>query len=61
MYDLTNWPKNPLGNFTLKNCLFGATNIVKNNNKKKHVYNGYGIAFDEKAHGILIMTLPEMF
>ena len=28
-YDLDNQPKNPLGNFTLKNCLFEATNIVK--------------------------------
>ena len=26
--DLDNWPKNPLRNFTLKNCLIGATNIV---------------------------------
>ena len=33
-----------LRNFTLKNYLFGATNIVK-----KWVYSGYGIAFDETS------------
>ena len=33
MYDLDNWSKNPLKNFTLKNCLFGGTNTVKNNDK----------------------------
>ena len=48
VYDLDNWPKNPLRNFTLKNCLFGATNEVKNNNKEKYVFSGYGIAFDGK-------------
>ena len=33
-YELDTWPKNPLDNFTLKNCLFDATNIVKTNDKK---------------------------
>ena len=28
--DLDAWPNNPLNNFKLKNCLFCATNIVKN-------------------------------
>ena len=32
-----------------KNCLFGATNIVKNSDKVKYVYSGYGIAFDGKC------------
>ena len=49
IYDLDNWPKNPLRNCTLKTCLLGATNIVKNSNKEKYVYIGYGIAFDGKA------------
>ena len=49
VYDLDNWPKNPLINFTLKDCLFGSTNIVKDNDKEKHVYSGYGIAFDGNA------------
>ena len=48
VYDLDNWTKNPLRNFTLKNCLFGATNIVKNNDKEKYVYSGYRIVFDGK-------------
>ena len=46
VYDIGTWPKNPLNNFTLKNCLLGATNRVKNNNKEKCVYSGYGISFD---------------
>ena len=29
VYDLDAWPRNPTNNFNLKNCLFGATNIVK--------------------------------
>ena len=33
VYDLDNWPKVQLRNFTLRNCLFGATSIVKNNDK----------------------------
>ena len=37
VYDLDNWPKNPLGNFTLNNCLFGVINLVKNNDKEKYV------------------------
>ena len=47
VYDLDNWPRNPINNFTLKNCLYGANNLVKNSDKSKYVYRGYGIAFDE--------------
>ena len=46
VYDLDKWTKIPLRNFTLKNCLFGATNIGKNDKKGKDLYSGYGIAFD---------------
>ena len=42
VYDLDNWPKNLLRNFTLKTFLFRATNIVKNNDKDKYVYRCYG-------------------
>ena len=28
--------------------MFGLTNILKENDKKKYMYIGYGIAFDEK-------------
>ena len=46
VYDLDTWPRNPTNNFKLKDCLFGATNIVKNSDKEKYVYNRYGITFD---------------
>ena len=46
VYDLDAWPRNPTNNFKFKNCLFGATHIVKNGDKPKSVYNGYGITFD---------------
>ena len=46
VYDLNNWPINLLNNFMLKNCLFGANNIVKNSDKNKYAYSGYVIAFD---------------
>ena len=47
VYDLNNWPNNPLNNFNFKKCFFGATNIVQYNyNKAKWVYSGYRIAFD---------------
>ena len=48
VYDLDSWTRNPTNNLKFKNCLFGATNIVKNIDKEKYVYSGYGIAFDEK-------------
>ena len=46
VYDLNNWSKILLKTFTLKNYLFEATNIVKNNNKEKYFYSGYRIPFD---------------
>ena len=46
-YDLDAWRKNPTNNFNLKNCLFGATNIVKNSDKLNWIHSGYGIIFDE--------------
>ena len=35
VYDLDAWPNNLLNNFKLKNCLFGATNMVSNSDKEK--------------------------
>ena len=35
VYKSDAWPNNPLYNFKLKNCLFVATNIVKNSDKEK--------------------------
>ena len=52
-YDLDAWPKVPLRSFTLKYCLFGATNIVKNSDKEKYVYSG-------KGSGVLAMAVLEM-
>ena len=49
VYDLNDWPIVPLRNFILKIFLFGATNIMKNNDKEMYVYSGYGIAFDGKG------------
>ena len=40
IYDLDARPKLLLRHFTLKSCLFGATNIVKNSDKEKYVYSG---------------------
>ena len=34
VYDLDAWPKNSTNKFKFKNCLFGATNIVKNSHKE---------------------------
>ena len=33
VYDLDVWPRNPTNNLKFKNCLFGATNVVKNSDK----------------------------
>ena len=46
VYDLDAWPRNPTNNFKFKNCQFRATNIVKNSDKEKYVYSGYGITLD---------------
>ena len=45
IFDLDSWPKIPLRNFTLTNCLFGATNRAKDSDKGKWMYSGYEIAF----------------
>ena len=35
----------------MKNCLFGATNIVRNSYKERYVYSCQRIAFDGKGEG----------
>ena len=45
IYDLDDWSRNPNNNFKFKNCLFGASNVVKNSDKGKYVYSGYNITF----------------
>ena len=39
----------PKEKFTPKNCLFEVTNIVRNSDKEKCVYSGYGITFDGRG------------
>ena len=46
VYDFDAWPRNTTNNFKFKNCLFEATNIVRNSEKEKYVNSGYGIIFD---------------
>ena len=44
--------KIPFRNFTSKDCLLDATDIVNNSGKEKWVYSGYAIAFDGKGASI---------
>ena len=46
VYDLDICPKNSTNSFWFKNCLFGATSIVKNSEKEKWALSIYGITFD---------------
>ena len=46
VYDLAAWSRNPTNNLKLMICLFAATNVVKNSDKQKYVYIGYGVAFN---------------
>ena len=41
------WPKIPLNNFKLRNCLFGATDVGKNCEKEKWVHSNFEIEFDK--------------
>ena len=43
VYEFKAWPKNPIKNFKFKNCLFGATSVVKNRDKEKWVYGGHSV------------------
>ena len=49
VYELNNWPCNPSNNFAQQNCLFGAIKLTRNAIKRKFIYNGREIAFDEKG------------
>ena len=49
VYDLDTCLKILLRNFTIRNCLFDATTIVKNSEEEKYMYRCYGIAFDGKG------------
>ena len=49
VYELEFWPKILFRHFTLRNCLFRATNIVKNSDEEKYVYSGFGKTLDGKG------------
>ena len=46
VYNLDVWPRSPTNNVKVENCLFGASNVVKNSDKEIHVYSGCGTTFD---------------
>ena len=48
--------KNSAQKFYIKKLFFGATNIVKTNDKEKYVHSDYRVAFD----GNLVMNLLEV-
>ena len=60
VYDLDTWPRIPINNLKFKNCLFGATDILKNSDKEKCVYSPYGIIFNSACSWSLIITLLGM-
>ena len=37
------------GNFTLKDCLFGAAKLTKNTGPDKYSYSGYDIGFGSRS------------
>ena len=47
-YELDAWSQDLNTAFTLKDCLFGAVKLTKNNNPDKYnnPYSGFGIGFD---------------
>ena len=59
VYDLDAWPKIPRRNIAIKNCLFGATGVVKNSNNKKYVYMAMKQHLIGNVSGVLIIVLLE--
>ena len=49
VYSLAAWSRNPPNNFKFKNCLFGATNIVKNFDREKWIYSIYEKSSDSAS------------
>ena len=45
-YTLTPWLRNLNTDLTLKNCLFGSVNLIKNADPDKYKYSSYSIEFD---------------
>ena len=69
VYDLDAWSRNPTNDFKFRNCWLGSTDIVKNSDKEKHIYSGYGITFhsasswscyDETARNVIILGVDNI-
>ena len=60
VFDLDAWPKIPLRNFTLKNCLFEATNVVKIVIKKSMPIVATEQHLMAKVCGVLALNRLEM-
>ena len=61
VYDLDSRPKITVNNFALKNCLFGATNRVKIAIKVNFLILAMECHLVQQLHGVLAMTLLQMF
>ena len=46
VYNLDVWPRSPTNNAKVENCLFGASNVVKNSDKEINVHSGCGTTID---------------
>ena len=46
VYHLGGWQRNPINNFKFKNCLTGATIVVKNSDKENYMCSCYKTIFD---------------
>ena len=55
VYQATFWPRNSLNNLVLKNYLFGATNIAKNNDNSMFMV-AVELHLMKQVHGVLVMT-----
>ena len=59
--DIDAWPRNSTNNFKFKNWLFGATKIVKNCDKEKYVYSGYGMTFNNAVFDNVFASNVKIF
>ena len=49
VYELDRWSRDLNTDFTLKECLFGAVKLTKNDDPDKYKYSGYDIGFDSRS------------
>ena len=53
VYELDRWSRDLKTDFTLKECLFGAVKLTKNDDPDKYKYSGYDIGFDSRSQFLL--------